>query len=115
MVDGERDDAGFRGGGQNREYDRDESDCGHGSRCGGDEFMDAGGQEGEDGPEGGAARHGAREVPGRRNPPPVPTPRSARGVMVESMETPQGDHVERTPAASAMAMAQTVTRSVNVP
>ncbi len=34
--------------------------------------------------------------------------------MVESMETPQGDHVERSPAASAVAMAQTVTRSVNV-
>ena len=43
-----------------------------------------------------------------------PRPFSAKGVMVESMETPQGDHVERTPPASAMATAQTTTRPVTV-
>jgi hypothetical protein len=44
-----------------------------------------------------------------------PRPFSAKGVMVDSMETPQGDQVERMPPTSARAMAQRATTSMTVP
>ena len=43
-----------------------------------------------------------------------PRPFSAKGVMVESIDTPQGDQVERTPPTNAMAMAQTAIASESV-